>query len=295
MYILSLFDWKACWYVALNRAWIEVEWYFASEIDKYSMKIAKKNFPYITHIWNVTDIQWEDYLGIDILMWWSPCQTFSSGWNGTGFEWKSWLFYEYARILSEAKPKFFLLENVKMKKEWQDEISRVLWVEPVAINSSLVSGQNRLRLYWVWKINSQWKYEQVHIPIPEDKNISVSDILDSQEYEIWDMKPSVKINVENQIDLIRKSEKDIQVLDCTSGWQDNKVWIKKSPTLRSWNSFTLVRTKNKWVRLLTISEKEKLQTLPVWYTEWVSMSKRHKMIGDWWTIDIISHILSYLQ
>lgn len=303
MQVLSLFDGISCGRLALERAGIQVDCYFSSEIEKTSIQIAQKNFPDNLQIGDVTKIKkengilfWENWsignIRFDILIGWSPCQTFSSGGNGTGFDWKSWLFYQFSRILFETKPKYFLLENVKMKKEWQDEISKILWVDPIAINSSLVSWQNRQRMYWIWKLNREWKYEKIDIQEPKDKNIEVSDILDTNESEIGKMKPCVKVNVENQIEKIRSSEKDIQVLDCTSGWQDNKVGIKKSPTLRAWNSFTLVRTKKWWVRLLTIAEKEKLQTLPVGYTEWIPDTKRHKAIGDGWTVDIIAHIFT---
>ena len=187
MKILSLFDWMACWYEALVRAWIKIDKYYASEIDKYAIQIALKNHPDIIEIWDVTKVRystpdfdnWWEYLcneswivwewPIDLLIWGSPCQWFSMAWKMLNFnDPRSKLFFEYVRLLKEIKPKYFLLENVKMKKEWQDIISRELWVEPIEINSSLVSAQNRKRLY------------RTNIPgvsQPEDKGILLKDIL----------------------------------------------------------------------------------------------------------------------
>ena len=124
MKVLSLFDWIACWYEALLRAWIKVDAYYASEIDKYAIQIAQKNHPDIIEIWDVCNVKWEDYKDIDLLIWGSPCQWFSKAGKLWNFEDpRSKLFYEYVRIVREAKPKYFLLENVAMKKEWQDIIS----------------------------------------------------------------------------------------------------------------------------------------------------------------------------
>ena len=121
MRVLSLFDWIACWYEALVRAWIKIDKYYASEIDKYAIQIALKNHPDIIEIWDVCKIKWEDYQDIDLLIWGSPCQWFSVAWKWLNFDDpRSKLFFEFVRILREVKPKYFLLENVKMKKEWQD-------------------------------------------------------------------------------------------------------------------------------------------------------------------------------
>ena len=170
MKILSLFDGIACWYEALLRAWIPIDKYYASEVDKYAIQIATKNHPDIIEIWDVCNVKWEDYQDIDLLIWGSPCQWFSVAGKMLNFnDPRSKLFFEYVRILREVKPKYFLLENVKMKKERQDIISRELWVEPIEINSSLVSAQNRRRLY------------RTNIPsvsLPKDKWIKLKDILE---------------------------------------------------------------------------------------------------------------------
>ena len=197
MNVLSLFDGISCGRVALDRAWVKVDKYFASEIDKYAMQVSKKNYPDILPLWDVKDVHycsisyhpnsnvlfpkdcnWNG-TEIDLLIGWSPCQSFSVAGNQKWFEWKSWLFYEYERILKEVKPKYFLLENVKMKKEWQNEITKCLFgVEPIEINSSLVSWQNRRRLYWIGERQEDWNYKNVAIPQPDDKWILLKDILE---------------------------------------------------------------------------------------------------------------------
>ena len=170
MRVLSLFDWIACWYEALIRAWIKVDAYYASEIDKYAIQIALKNHPDIIEIWDVCNVNWEDYKWIDLLIGGSPCQWFSMAGKMLNFnDPRSKLFFEYVRILKECQPKYFLLENVKMKKEFQDVISDQLGVKPIEINSSLVSAQNRKRLY---RTNIPW------ITQPEDKGMLLKDILE---------------------------------------------------------------------------------------------------------------------
>lgn len=116
MKVLSLFDWMSCWYLALKNLWIEVE-YYASEIDKYAISVSQANFSEIIHIWDVLKIDWKRFKNIDLLIWWSPCQGFSFAWKRLNFKDKrSKLFFEFVRILKETKQKFFMLENVKMKK-----------------------------------------------------------------------------------------------------------------------------------------------------------------------------------
>jgi len=170
MNVLSLFDGISCGRIALERAGIKIENYYASEIDLDAIKISKHNYPDIIQLGSVTEIKNIDWSNpkIDLLIGGSPCQTVSTIGNQSGFNGKSGLFYEYTRILQESKPKYFLLENVPMKKEWQDEISKILGVEPILINSSLVSAQSRKRLYWT-NINFN--------PI-QDKGILLQDILE---------------------------------------------------------------------------------------------------------------------
>ena len=179
MKVLSLFDWIACGYEALLRAWIPVEKYYASEIDKYAIQVAMKNHPDIIQIGDVCEVKWEDYQDIDMIIGWSPCQWFSMAGKMLNFnDPRSKLFFEFVRLVKECKPKFFLLENVKMKKEFIAVINEQLWwITPTEINSALVSAQNRKRLYWVWKLQDDWTYTKVEIPQPEDRWILLKDIL----------------------------------------------------------------------------------------------------------------------
>ena len=169
MNVLSLFDGMSCGQIALNRAGIKYDNYYASEIDKHAIKVTMANYPNTVQLGSVLDVKGADLPKIDLLMGGSPCQGFSFAGKQLNFnDPRSALFFEYVRLLRECKPKYFLLENVKMKKEYQDIISSYLEVEPIEINSSLVSAQNRKRLYWT------------NIPIktlPEDKGIMLKDIV----------------------------------------------------------------------------------------------------------------------
>jgi len=153
MNVLSLFDGMSCGQQALERAGIKVDNYFASEIDKYAIQIAEKNYPNTKHLGDVTQISkfWTEnkFPKIDLLIGGSPCQSFSYAGNQLAFDdSRGKLFFEYVKIKDLLKPKYFLLENVRMKQEYVDIISEYLGVEPIEINSALVSAQNRKRLYW---------------------------------------------------------------------------------------------------------------------------------------------------
>lgn len=150
MKVLSLFDGISCGRVALERAGIPVETYYASEIDKYAIQIAQKNYPDTIQIGDVTKVDFSEYIGkVDLIIGGSPCQGFSFAGKQLNFnDPRSKLFFEFLRAVRTIKPKYFLLENVKMKKEFQDIISERLGVQPIEINSALVSAQNRIRLYW---------------------------------------------------------------------------------------------------------------------------------------------------
>lgn len=149
MNILSLFDGISCGQIALNRADIKYNMYFASEIEKSAINITQKNFPNTVQLGDVTKVKASDLPQIDLLIGGSPCQGFSFAGKQLNFDDpRSSLFFEFVRLLRECKPKYFLLENVKMKKEHQDVITEHLGVKPILINSSTVSAQDRKRLYW---------------------------------------------------------------------------------------------------------------------------------------------------
>ena len=168
--VLSLFDGMSCGQIALDKLGVEVDKYYASEIDKYAMRIAKKNYPNILHIGDVTQVDGTKLDKIDLMIGGSPCQGFSFAGKQLNFkDPRSALYFEYVRLLKETKPKYFLLENVRMKKEFQAIITKDLGVEPIMINSSLLSAQNRVRLYWTNIPN---------VTQPNDLGIVLKDIIE---------------------------------------------------------------------------------------------------------------------
>lgn len=185
MKILSLFDGMSVAQQALKEAGIPVEVYYASEIDEYAMAVTQSNFPQTFQLGNVCKIGASTFMNmenrVDLMIGGSPCQDLSiakkgrEGLSGA----RSGLFWEYLRIRDEVQPEYFILENVaSMPKEAKDTISEALGVQPVMINASLVSAQNRKRLFWIGKWNGE-KYEQVEIPQPDDRGILLKDILES--------------------------------------------------------------------------------------------------------------------
>ena len=179
MKVLSLFDGMSCGQIALNRLGIKVDTYYASEIDKYAMEITQKNFPETIQIGDVCAVRGEDYQDVDLILAGSPCQGFSFAGKQLAFDDpRSALFFEFIRLLKEIKPKYFLLENVKMKKEYLQIISEQVsacypeipfGIEPIFINSSLVSAQSRQRYYWTNIPN---------ITQPKERGIVLRDILE---------------------------------------------------------------------------------------------------------------------
>lgn len=171
--VLSLFDGISCGRVALQRANIPVEKYYASEIDKYAIQVTQENWPDTIQLGDVKNVWARNLPKIDLLIGGSPCQDLSiakAGRKGLEGE-RSGLFWHYVRLLRTCKPKYFLLENVaSMSKDNKQKITEVLGVEPIMINSALVSAQQRKRLYWTNIPN---------ITQPEDRGILLKDILDS--------------------------------------------------------------------------------------------------------------------
>jgi DNA-cytosine methyltransferase len=180
MKVLSLFDGMSCGMIALDRLGIKVDKYYASEIDKYAIQVSQNNYPEIIQIGDVCDIKAEDYQDIDLILAGSPCQGFSFAGKQLAFDDpRSALFFEFIRLLKEIKPKYFLLENVNMKKEFLDVISEQVsacypelpfGIERIKINSALVSAQNRVRWYWT---------NIPDITQPEQRGIVLRDILET--------------------------------------------------------------------------------------------------------------------
>jgi site-specific DNA-cytosine methylase len=200
--VLSLFDGMACGYEALKRAGIPVACYGASEIDPYAMKIALKNHPDIKHIGSIENWrEWGFSAGdFDLIIGGSPCQGFSGAGAGLNFsDPRSKLYFEFEAIIKTLKPRWWLLENVRMKKQWADIISERMGVQPVLINSALVSAQNRERLYWA------------NFPIsqPVDRGVLLKDIVLPNTWPV--------------------------VVDCVRVWAEGtpRIFEGKTPTLRT--------------------------------------------------------------
>ena len=354
MNVLSLFDGMSCGQIALNKAKIKYDNYFASEIDKHAIKITQINYPNTRQLGNVTSIDGTKLPKIYLLMGGSPCQSFSNAGLRNGFDGKSKLFWEYVRILKETKPTYYLLENVKMKKEWQDIISKELDIQPIEICSSNFSAQQRKRLYWTnIPTNSQ---------IPTSNEV-IADILnlpviDKREQKILMSKSNFKVKVrKNYIDkkelatFLRsyktKTIAEISVFcnapktmvehwfrtDNSFSIPDAEYWIKLKKCLDinstifdkaitefeyKNNSFDMAKriyhidgkhptittltgggqrktiTDGREMFYLSPNHCEKLQTVPVGFTNCLSNSRRKQVVGNGWTIDMISHMLNYL-
>jgi len=285
MNVLSLFDGMSCGRIALDKLGINVDNYFSAEIDEDAIKIANKNYPQDApnRLGDVTKIDVSKLPQIDLFIGGSPCTSFSNAGNGTGFEGESGLFWDFIRLLKESKPKYFMLENVKMKKEWLNIITDIIGIEPILIKSNLVSAQNRERYYWTNIPN---------ITQPQDKGIFIEDILEDE--ETVDSKYWLK--AKNTFLLYRKVDitgaPKICAIDVYNKKfkKDNKV---PTLTLPHHNSLRLLQ--NGRFRKFTPQECEILQTVPLNYTEGVSDSERYKMLGNGWTVDVIKHIFSFME
>jgi len=269
--VLSLFDGMSCGQLALDTLGIKVNNYFASEIDPYAIKIAKKNYPNTKHIGSVVDVKGADLPKIDLLIGGSPCQSFSNAGERTGMDGKSKLFWEFVRVLKETNPTYFLLENVRMKKEWENIITEQLGVKPILINSRLVSAQNRPRLYWTNIPN---------IEQPLDCGIVLADILE----DTWDDKFNLSEKACDYMSRLRNGK---------PRWEYHTNPLNGKSACLTANMYKGVPygVIKEQLRRLTPVECERLQTVPDNYTAGVSDTQRFKMLGNGWTIDVIAHIL----
>jgi DNA-cytosine methyltransferase len=283
--VLSLFDGMSCGQIALNKIGIEYENYFASEIDKYAIQVTQNNYPNTIQLGSVTEVKGSDLPQIDLLFGGSPCQGFSFAGKQLNFEdERSKLFFEFVRLLEECKPKYFLLENVKMKKEYQDVISNFLGVEPIEINSNLLSAQNRERLYWTNIPNiEQPKDKKLYLKDVVDLNVINRNVVDKNKIkQFWETKNYI------QYDLSGKGHKS----------QDQRGYYlnSKHGTLPSHGASSKVKVvlNNGEIVQLTPVECERLQTVPDGYTDCVSDTQRYTMLGNGWTVDVIAHIFKQL-
>ena len=235
--VLSLFDGMSCGQLALQKLGIEVDTYYASEIDKYAIQVAKENFPKTIHVGDVCQLKSEDYKDIDLILAGSPCQGFSFAGKQLAFDDpRSALFFEFIRLLKEIKPKYFLLENVRMKQQFQDVITDQVSacypdyqgddlfgskIKPILINSALLSAQNRLRLYWTNIPN---------IEQPKDKGIVLKDILIAEEEWQEEVPQYLKNNFHGQPRANQVRHIDVgksKTLTATMYKGQIQSWIKK--------------------------------------------------------------------
>jgi len=212
MNVLSLFDGMSCGMLALDRLGIKVDKYYASEIDKYAMQVSGANYPEIIQVGDVCDLKSEDFKNIDLILAGSPCQGFSLAGKQLAFDDpRSALFFEFIRLLKEIKPKYFLLENVRMKKEFLQIISEqvsacypeiTFGIDPIFINSSLVSAQSRPRYYWT---------NIPGIEQPEERGIVLKDILEDRNIEGLSEKAIAYMNRSSPKWSNGKTRKDIYI------------------------------------------------------------------------------------
>lgn len=320
MKVLSLFDGIGCCRIALERAGVIVDKYYASEIEKNAIKIATTNYPDIIELGDIRELSTNGLDDIDLVTFGSPCTNFSSSGKRNGmttktnvvldslntyldckskgyaFEGQSYLFWEAIRILRDIKPKYFLMENVKMADKWLTIVTNALGIEPIEINSSLVSAQNRTRLYWT-NINFDLNIE--------DRGILLKDILEDTSY----LSPAAirgrqlnkaaivgrRINAEGHREDYNKKVPYVQCLEVRNTNRDKSnclTTVAKDNVLTPLGIGRHIDVYGKKLpyRYYTRLEYERLQTLPEGYTNCVSESAAKKAIGNGWTVDIIAHI-----
>ena len=290
--VLSCFDGMSCLQIALDKLGIPVNKYFASEIDKYAMQVTQANYPNTIQVGNVEFVTKEMLNNeIHLLAGGSPCQGFSFAGKQLNFEDpRSKLFFEFVRLKNELKPKYFLLENVKMKKEYQDIISKYMGCEPIVINSALVSAQNRVRLFWTNIPN---------IEQPKDKGILLKDIVEHGE-PLRQKSQTILATIykENAKSMMKRKKTGLLVKEFNvnpsgkgmNGWVYSIDGKAPTVTTNKGEGSKIGFGKGYYRKLLPI-ECERLQTVPENYTNHVSNTQRYMMLGNGWTVDVIKHIL----
>ena len=295
MNVLSLFDGMSCGQLALQRINIKVDNYYASEIKKHTIELTQFHFPNTIQLGDITKLSYKEGVlysengtfkvgHIDLLIGGSSCQNFSlinmtdkNGLEGC----KSKLFFEYLRLLDEVKPDYFLLENVKMKNEYYQELNDYLGVKGIEINSNLVSYQNRVRYYWTNIPN---------VSIPIDKNINFQDYKETDN-EIC--RPYKLNRTPSREKMWNNGKGRIGIKSCRNITYASKISCITRKQDRCPNSGLIEF--DGFCRFLTRKELELGQTLPEGYTNILSYHKAQDLIGDGWTVDVIAHILSFLN
>lgn len=296
MNIVSLFDGMSCGQIALNELGYKIDNYYASEIEDSAVKVTKHNFPSTVHLGDVTKLDYKDGLlssvngnfkldSVDLLIGGSPCQDLSfansSRLNLEGD--RSSLVFKFYEMLLKLKPKYFLLENVKMNKESMDTISKLLGVQPIEINSNLVSAQNRKRLYWT---------NIPDITQPKDNHTLINDILDHENFETF-QSPRIEVSKVKTKNYFKWdiSGKGYYSQQDRAYFKDGKMCCIPKTSVKS--KLNIVEDEEKGIyRRITVNECERLQNVPVGYTDvmGVSKTKRYEMLGNGWTVGVIKHI-----
>ena len=284
----------SCGQIALDQLNIPVETYYASEIDKWAIQITQKNYPDTVQLGDITKWrEWDiDWKSIDLVFGGSPCQGFSFAGKQLAFDDpRSKLFFVFVDILNhirEVNPNVkFLLENVRMKKEYLDVITEYMGVQPVMINSALLSAQNRVRYYWT---------NIADIKQPEDRGILLSDVLETDVDEAYQYRrtyyrknvsgksPTLTENMGtggNNVPYVRTKSKTIRVGGVASPPASRQNWDSVYINGLTYRRYTPV-------------DCERLQTVPDNYTEGVSNTQRYRMLGNGWTVEVIKHIFKEL-
>ena len=303
MTVLSLFDGMSSGQLALKRAGINVDRYYASEIKPHAIKVTQYNFPDTIQVGDVTKLSSKDLPKIDLLIGGSPCQDFSNankdrlGLNGL----KSSLFFEFVRLLRECEPKYFLLENVAMPIKDNNFISELLGVLPVRINSNLVSAQNRDRFYWTNIPGEGQDLFGTYITQPTDKGILMSSVVEgyspgeksralmARDGYSWSrnyVKQFHRFYAKGFGNLVFKSEQ--HYLDCKADYDSKYDGVAEHIDMGKISSVY------NGLRRINRRECERLQTVPEGYTDCVKENDAINLLGDGWTVDVIAHIFKGL-
>lgn len=294
MNVLSLFDGMSCGRIALERAGITVDNYYASEIDKFATIVSENNYPDIIRIGDITDWRnWDiDYSTIDLVLGGFPCQPWSGAGKMLGIrDERGMLFWDMVDIMSKVRKhnpdSQFLIENVKMKKEFENYITEHLGlalreIYKININSSLLSAQNRDRCYW-----TSWQCKQ-----PCDMNVHLSDIIETKVDEKYNLSNKIINGFYNKSGMFKGKFNPIDPVYRTKSFCLTARYHKCGST----DPYILTGETNDnlygiTARRLTPVECERLQTIPEGYTSGVSDTQRYKMLGNGWTVDVITHLL----
>ena len=276
--VVSLFDGLSCLQIALNRIQQPYENYYSSEIDKPCITITQKNYPATIQLGDICDLTKSDFpADIDLLVGGSPCQGFSLMGKQLNFnDDRSKLFFEYVRLWKELKPKYFILENVKMRQDIQDAISDVLGVKPIEINSALFSGQNRRRLYWT---NIPKVVEKLTQSSGRHSIITGKSLLTDQTYEIATVRKG------NPRQIVKPATNKLPCL--TASYYKGINADGRPGKAKSFGDYERGK-----IEMLSPVECERMQTVPEGYTEGVAKTHRYKMLGNGFTVDVIAFLLS---